>query len=693
MRKLTQSFIAGWLAFGLSANAETNNSGNPPAFIAIDLCSNGIGDMVGTYGIPRMEPDVFDIGLDFGPDGTVDRWLSDESAAFLGRGNSNQILHDAWRRIYYFQLDEFTGQDLQVHIVDKSPEYYLAINSIRVSGADGTVVPNAIKNGFFEDGLSNWTVVETSLADPNALIIDDANGEHVNYSGKFLSTMSNVNSGDFSETAVLVSDTLTLTPVTSFIYGMVAGGGSEFVNLPGSVGSDNASGVYIDIGTETEDPNGQYDPGTDVPLVGYWGGIAEQARNDFASVFLNTSGLENRRAQVVGFDDSSAYHITLDGYRMNWDWEESIIRNGGFDEGIPTPESDPNASDWFNDEVGNLLIAEDHPSGGIPGWQVIKKPGTFGDVWWWDDQGRDDHMSGRAFVGTGGNDVFEIGAEIRSDVFVIQRIPPSEESVFVQFASAQATDRVRYGGPNTEIAFGRLEMMVDVNGNGEFDDDGDFSYVQRNQGMAPNQTNSSRDLWHHPEYRFYVKPEHQGLQAMMRIEDNFGPIARSYGWLCFDDLFVWDGRQARLAFPNSDFEQGTLENWTTEILGGGGFETWLSGSKKAFDEGLVTHSAMNNRSVSIDGDYAVDTAANETGGGDSGMGVLTSIGFELPTLNVREMSISIAAANDQVTIEWLGGNLESADEVDGVFSVLAGAISPLTIQPAGEKKFYRVRSQ
>ena len=626
-------FSAAMLSISLS-QAATNNTGNSPGFILIDICSNGIGDGENSFDIPRMEPNVFDIGLDLGADGDVDLWLSNENAEYLGRGNSDAIGIGSWRRLHFFQLDQYVGQTLSLHIVDQSEAYYLAINAIRVNAADGNVVENAIANGFFEDGLIGWNVKSTNISDPSSMVINDSAGDYVQYSGKFLSTMTNPESGDFTQKATLVSDPFVLPQVTSFIYGNVSGGASEFVNIEGALGSDNKSGVYIDLGTSNEAPNGQYDQNVDLPLIGCYGGSAGGARNSFYSVFINTTGLEGRQAQVVGFDDSLEYHIGLDAFRMNWDWEEKIIENGGFDQGIPTPDSDdPNLADWLNDEQGDFLIHSDHPSGSIPGWQVIKKDGGFGEAFWFDTNSRDDHMSGRAWIGTGGGDMSNDGVEIRSDVFSIEPIPSSEESVFVQFASAQGSNRLRYGGDNgEEAAFGRIELIVDTNGDGLYNND-DFIYTQTNQAMAHNMSNSHRDLWHHPEYRWYIKPEHQGLMAMFRAEDRFGPFKASYGWMCVDDLFVWDGHEAQLAFPNSDFEMGTMENWNEVITGGNGFTSWLSGSKKALDASLVTHSAMNNRSTDIDGDFAADTASNQTGGGDSGMGILTSQPFALPNLN------------------------------------------------------------
>ena len=644
--KNLRSFFQILAAIGLSitsSKAATNNSGNSPGFILIDLCSNGIGDSENSYDITRMEPGVFDIGVDLGADGNVDLWLSEENAEYLGRGNSDTIGVGAWRRLFFYQLDQYVGQTMSFHIVDQSESYYLAINAIRVNAADGGIVQNAIENGFFEGGLTGWTVESTNITNPSSLIVEDPNGDYVQYSGKFLSTMTDINSGDFTEKATLISAPFVLPEITSFIYGNVSGGASEFVNIEGALGSDNKSGVYIDLGTTTQAPDGHFDINVDLPLIGCYGGSASAARNAFYSVFINTSGLEGIKAQVVGFDDSLEYHIGLDAFRMNWDWEEKIIKNGGFDQGIPSPGSDdPNLADWLNDEQGDYLIHTDHPSGGIPNWQVIKKEGAFGEAFWFDSNSRDDHMSGRAWIGTGGGDVSNDGVEIRSDIFTIEPIPLPEENVFVQFASAQGSNRLRYGGEsNEEVAFGRIELIVDTNNDGLFDTN-DFIYTQTNQAMAHNMSNSHRDLWHHPEYRWYIRPEHQGLMALFKAEDRFGPFKASYGWMCVDDLFVWNGQEARLAFPNSDFEMGTMQNWNETINGGNGFTTWLSGSKASLDAGLVTHSAMNNRSTDIDGDFAADTASNQTGGGDSGMGVLASQPFALPILNrVNELRLGL----------------------------------------------------
>src|SRR5262245_2412695 len=75
MRLLLRSMLIALSCWSCTTFAATDNSGNSPAFIMIDLCSNGIGDSdpsEDAFTVPRMQPDVFDIGLDIDADGTID---------------------------------------------------------------------------------------------------------------------------------------------------------------------------------------------------------------------------------------------------------------------------------------------------------------------------------------------------------------------------------------------------------------------------------------------------------------------------------------------------------------------------------------------------------------------------------------------------------------------------------------------
>lgn len=702
------------------------NNGNGPAFIVIDFCSNGIGNQptinptngVGfqfnpvSPAVPQLIPGVFDIGIDIDADGTVDRWLSQEPASFLAdsdNGNSDAIQYTTkanggpgWVHAYFYQLSPYVGHKMQIHIVDKSANYYMAIKSIRVNGADGVIVPNALKNGFFEQGLTNWTVTETSVANPASLIYRDTASEYLYYGTNFFTTRTDPTSSDSSETAVLVSDTFVLPPITSFIYGSLGGGVSEFVNNPGANGSDNASGVYIDLGDNNTAPNGKYDAGHDLPITGFWPGPGSGQDRDLWAVFINTSGLEGRKAQIVGFDNSQVFSIGMDAFRMNWDWEESIIKNGGFDQGLPTPESDPNATDWFMELGDGTLTAASHPSGSIPNWTVTKGAGATADAFFFDNTFRHQFMSGRTFIGTGGGDPTLTGVEIRSDVFTITPIPDPTNSVFVSVATAQCSDRIRYEDDGSNKYYGLAELIVDVNTNGIFGDTGDFHYVQHDQApLAGNRsTVGEHDVWAFPVYRFYIKPEHQGLPGQfhaavhMALADN--APKNGWSWIAVDDLFVWDGSGARLAFPNSDFEMGSLTNWITEIdslAWEPTFTNWLSGNLAQYEAGLVNNLILNDHASSIDGNFAADSAPNEVpnSNSDSDTGEIRSIPFTLPTLAVTPPVLAIASSGGVISLTWTGsGTLQSAPSPLGPYTPVSNGASPYTVSTATPETFYRL---
>ena len=54
--------------------------------------------------------------------------------------------------------------------------------------------------------------------------------------------------------------------------------------------------------------------------------------------------------------------------------------------------------------------------------------------------------------------------------------------------------------------------------------------------------------------------------------------------------------------------------------------------------------------------------------------------------------ISLARSANGVILSWEGaGTLESADDVTGPWSAVAGATSPRTVTPSGTRKFYRLK--
>lgn len=609
---------------------------NAPTSLHIDMVTNGVGQTEGFFPFTFMEPGVFDIGLDLGANGTIDLWFSEDRSHFLGRHNFNEIIPDNWRR-YIWRLDEYAGQTVKLVIVDRSEQYYMAINAIRLNNADGRIVANHVPNGYFEDEtpLAGWTITEGSITDPASLIIRDVDMVHTDYSSAFLSTRTDPWDTDNSETVVIESDPFVLEAPTSFIYTRISGGASEMFNKPGASGSDNGSGVYLHVGTETEDPSGEFDPERDIPVYGFWAGSAASVNNAFWAYIINTSGLEGRRAQIVGVDNSEIFHIGMDSFRMNWD--NDIIRNGDFSEGIPTPEDDPGAVIWFDEGSGFGIEYTQHPSGSIPGWSVNIDPDGIATAWFFDKAAHGDQFTGRTYIGTAGdaNGRFETGVEIRSDVFTIEPIPAESESVFLQFSGAQATSRIRYNADGSQMAHGVVKLIVDVNGNGEFGDEGDYEYVQLNQGMGHNRNTSDQDLWQYPDYRFYIKPEHQGLNAQIYVEETFSAFRAAWGWMAVDNFYVWDGVETRLAFPNSDFEEGTLDNWNEEVSIAGGSDnwSWLAGSFDAFMDGLVEHPALNNRQSMIgDSQFNASSAPQPVAGGDNSTGRLWSDPFPLPVL-------------------------------------------------------------
>lgn len=622
--------VAGWAA--------TNNTANAPTFLRLDICtdangSEGASDLV----IPGMDPEGIDVGVDIDADGTVDRWLSQERLNYHGGGSyADDALSPSGWRTYLFPLDEHAGKQVKIRIVDKSTSEYIAVNAIRLNNADGVVVPNPVPNGEFEDAtpLNGWTILEGATT--NAADLIDT-GDAAPYGTKFFHSTG-------SGTVVVESDAFALEPVTSFVRGQVNGSGSELWNHIGA-----ESYVYLDIGTEAENPNGQYDAGVDVPLVGH----NAEARNGDAreylfSCFMNTSGLEGKRAQIVAVDNSVDDSITMAGWRMNWDLD--VIRNGDFGEGFEGGEL---PEGWEDD--GPHLPSQ-HPSGGIPGWTVTK----FGDVQdadfaYFSGSIDSSHRSGRTYVGSGTwfevdpatGEIWDaqgavegVGVELRSDVFVIQPIPDPSQHVFFQFASAQGS--AKFDGPENR---GYVALIIDVNGNGQFgelgDDPDDYVYFMRAQGMGWAMTVAKMDMWHYPEYRFYILPEHYGKQAQIYVEDS---LTGSYGWLCVDDFFLWTGQEAVQPFENADFEMGisadfTIPNWTDDYWSGELEQAgWLGASPELVNENPDTlfNVAMNGRVGSLDGDYCGDSA-----GGDGSTGSLTSVAFTLPTLVSRVSEWSI----------------------------------------------------
>lgn len=610
--------VIGFLFLGLAASAPhpvwASNTPNPPTFLWIDLCTNCIGRLNEETGFKLercMNPETVDIGVDLDADGTVDRWLSNESPEYFGRGGSGEVTPQNWRR-FLIRLDGEAGRTAKLIIVDRSPDHYIAVNAIRLNNADGVAVPNPVPNGFFEDEtpLAGWSVTGGSAAAKEDLLFEDGAGEYTVFGGRFFSTHHLGNGA----TAVVESEPFELSPPNSFVYGLFSGGVSELWTVPGGEGSDNASYVFIDVESETVPLNGAYDEGNDIPVTGFYA-RAPAVEWHFHPVFVNTSGFEGRRARIVGVDDSFLFHIGLDGFRMNWDSE--FIPNSGFDEGLPP--------DWFgvDDQVYEFT---EHPGGKIPGWDVALT--GDGSAWFFDINCNPNVFSGRSYIGTGGArsgpDRERTGVKVISTEFTIEPIPDPSTNPFVQLATCQNVTQTRRDG-HTKVA-----LQVDGDGDGAFTAGIDDEYRIQNQGFGWNWTTPILDSWHYPEYRFYISPEHYGMNARIIAEDR---LTGSYGWMGIDDVFVWDGTNAVQPFENADFEKGDLTHWTTVNSEPEYLRSWLSGSENAWLAGHASHRALNDAPSIAQGDFAADSAdhfRDGGNGGDAATGSIASVWFGLP---------------------------------------------------------------
>lgn len=620
MKKLLIAIVSVVL-LSVAGFAATNNSGNAPVFLCLDIATNALADP------PVMSPDTVDVGVDLGADGSVDRWLSGERTEWLRRDGQANITWNAWRR-YLIRLDEHAGKMAKVRIVDKSANYYIAVKAIRLNYADGVIVSNQLKNGLFEDSvlLNNWTLLEGNITDKTQLVTVDTDGSKLFYGKQFFSTMVN----GLQDTAVVESESFQLVQPTSFVYGMLCGGVSEkwnrtdYGNTPSVSGitypPDNLSYVYIDVGTASAAPNGKYDEGVDVPVLGFSpisrGGNATD--NNMHPVFLNTSGLEGRQAQVVAVDDSAVWHIQMDGWRMNWD--VNYIKNGGFED---LPEA------YKTSDMTAVPYEEIYPNG-IPGWTVSKHKlpdgsaaDDFASVWYYGPMNV--NWADQAYIGTIAlaEDISLRGVEIRSDVFTIQAIPDPKKNVFFQYNGAQGTNRQR--GPDV---YSTIELQVDVDGDGVFDSASDYIYRESSQGMGFNLNTSNLDLWQYPEFRHYIKAEHYGKKARIFIADY---LPSNYAWMGVDDFFFWNGNEVVKPFPNADFEMGraedgTIPNWLDFV--DSGFDDWLAATSEIVNGANppTTNVICGSRYTYPDGNYAADS------GGDAGKGELSSDTFTIPAL-------------------------------------------------------------
>ena len=172
--------------------AATGNTGNNPCFLWLDICSNAFQARDGLTVKSLFSPETIDVGVDLGADGTVDVWLSQSRGQYLADWPQTAIAPANWRR-FVLPLDEYAGQTAKLRIVDKSSSYYIAVNSIRLNYADGSVVKNGVPNGSFEDStpLAGWKIIEGTINNAADVIGKDTNGNYLSYEKQFFTSKKN----------------------------------------------------------------------------------------------------------------------------------------------------------------------------------------------------------------------------------------------------------------------------------------------------------------------------------------------------------------------------------------------------------------------------------------------------------------------------------------------------------------------
>ena len=53
--------------------------------------------------------------------------------------------------------------------------------------------------------------------------------------------------------------------------------------------------------------------------------------------------------------------------------------------------------------------------------------------------------------------------------------------------------------------------------------------------------------------------------------------------------------------------------------------------------------------------------------------------------------VTISLSGADATLTWSGGALQQSDSLNGTYTEVTGAVSPLKVTPIGSAKFYRVR--
>jgi PKD repeat protein len=108
----------------------------------------------------------------------------------------------------------------------------------------------------------------------------------------------------------------------------------------------------------------------------------------------------------------------------------------------------------------------------------------------------------------------------------------------------------------------------------------------------------------------------------------------------------------------------------------------------AFGDGATTNTVPGNVSHTYAG-VGTNTVI-QTVSGPVGTNILTRAGYIVVT-NPAPVSLGISRSGNQVQLTWADGTLQSAIQVMGPYTNIAGAVSPYTLPPAEATRFFRVK--
>ena len=144
-------------------------------------------------------------------------------------------------------------------------------------------------------------------------------------------------------------------------------------------------------------------------------------------------------------------------------------------------------------------------------------------------------------------------------------------------------------------------------------------------------------------------------------------------------------------------------DYSIDGINNGAFGWFDSGSNQPagfipFDQYLgYVSDLVSNATASFSvaaGDYFGFTVSIPEGGGpfDSNFRQVTIGNFSAPT-NVPVLNVSYQMSSGNLVLSWAQGILQSSSDIDGPFTNVPAATSPLTVPCSGSRQFYRTGTQ